>query len=99
MSESWDGKAAQSPLTDTLVFLAAVSSRRHHCGPAGFPDQLGLPICQGSLLRLLCVPQWSVPAGLGLCDCHLPHSPGQPPAHVQVAPRDRGPAEDHPLLQ
>lgn len=92
-------RLAQSPLTDTLVFLPSVSSHHYHCGPAGFPRQPGLPICQGSLRSLLCVPQRAVPAGLGLCDCHPQRSASQPPAYDRVAPQDQGPGEDHRLLR
>lgn len=97
--EDWDGRSAQSPMTDTPAFLPAASSHRHHRGLAGFPRQLGLAVRQGSLRSLLHVPRWSVPARLGLCDRHPQRSPGQPPACDQAAPRDRGPVEDHLLLQ
>lgn len=86
-------------MTDTLVFLPAFSSHHHHCRPACFPHQPGLPICQGSLWCLLGVLQWTLRSGLGLCDRHPQCSPGQPPACDRLAPHDQSSGEDHPLLQ
>lgn len=99
VDELWDGKLLRCPLANTLAFLPAISSYCHDYGSAGFPNRSCLPIRQGSLWSLLHVSWWEVPSGLGLHDRHPQCSPGQPPAHHQLAPQDQGPREDHHLLQ
>lgn len=96
VDDSWE---EGEPHVPKLTNGWSVSSSQHHSGPAGFPHQPGLPICQGSLRDLLPLLRREVPAGLGLCDSDPQRSPLQPSAHDEMAPKDHGPGKGHCLLQ